>query len=121
MGFLMSLCLLGRSCTHYFFGKLLFSLSLDTMSDLTSFQYCTGQVAEGMYEEVLECVTDKLEAAAALASADLFSWLLVIAGALVFFMQAGFAMLCGGCVRKKNLQNTMLKNLVRFEPYLTQT
>jgi len=27
-------------------------------------------------------------------------------------MQAGFAMLCAGSVRKKNTQNTMLKNLL---------
>jgi ammonium transporter, Amt family len=33
-------------------------------------------------------------------------------GALVFFMQAGFAMLCAGSVRRKNAQNTMLKNLL---------
>ena len=30
----------------------------------------------------------------------------------MFFMQAGFAMLCAGSVRKKNTQNTMLKNLL---------
>ena len=30
----------------------------------------------------------------------------------MFFMQAGFAMLCAGCVRQKNVQNTMLKNLL---------
>jgi Ammonium Transporter Family len=30
----------------------------------------------------------------------------VYSGAMVFFMQAGFAMLCAGCVRKKNVQNT---------------
>lgn len=40
------------------------------------------------------------------------SVLLVYAAALVFFMQAGFAMLCAGAVRKKNVQNTMLKNLL---------
>ncbi|CAB9512990.1 Ammonium transporter 1 member [Seminavis robusta] len=38
--------------------------------------------------------------------------LLVYSAALVFFMQAGFAMLCAGAVRKKNVQNTMLKNLL---------
>jgi len=38
--------------------------------------------------------------------------LLVYASALVFFMQAGFAMVCAGSVRKKNVQNTMLKNLL---------
>ena len=27
-------------------------------------------------------------------------------------MQSGFAMLCAGAVRKKNVQNTMLKNLL---------
>jgi hypothetical protein len=38
--------------------------------------------------------------------------LLVYAAALVFFMQAGFAMVCAGAVRKKKVQNTMLKNLM---------
>lgn len=38
--------------------------------------------------------------------------LLIYAAALVFFMQAGFAMVCAGAVRKKNVQNTMLKNLL---------
>jgi hypothetical protein len=38
--------------------------------------------------------------------------LLVYAAAMVFFMQAGFAMVCAGAVRKKNVQNTMLKNLL---------
>jgi len=37
-------------------------------------------------------------------SQDLHDWLLILAGALVFFMQAGFAVLCAGCVRKKNVQ-----------------
>jgi len=37
---------------------------------------------------------------------------MVLCGALVFFMQAGFAMLCAGSVRRKNTQNTMLKNLL---------
>jgi hypothetical protein len=37
---------------------------------------------------------------------------LVYSAALVFLMQAGFAMLCAGAVRKKNVQNSMLKNLL---------
>ena len=37
---------------------------------------------------------------------------LIYAASLVFFMQSGFAMLCAGSVRMKNLQNTMLKNLL---------
>ena len=38
--------------------------------------------------------------------------LLIYSAALVFIMQAGFAMVCAGAVRKKNVQNTMLKNLL---------
>ena len=37
---------------------------------------------------------------------ELRRWLLIICGALVFFMQTGFAMICAGCVRKKNMNNT---------------
>lgn len=37
---------------------------------------------------------------------------LVYCSTLVFIMQAGFAMICSGCVRKKNVQNTILKNLL---------
>ncbi|GMI16820.1 hypothetical protein TrLO_g6210 [Triparma laevis f. longispina] len=36
----------------------------------------------------------------------------IFAAALVFFMQAGFAMLCAGSVRAKNAKNIMLKNLL---------
>lgn len=38
--------------------------------------------------------------------------LLIYSAALVFMMQSGFAMVCAGAVRKKNVQNTMLKNLL---------
>ena len=34
-------------------------------------------------------------------------WLLILTGALVFFMQAGFAMVCAGAIRKKNVKNTV--------------
>lgn len=37
---------------------------------------------------------------------------LLFAGALVFLMQAGFAMLCAGSVRAKNVKNIMLKNIL---------
>mmetsp|Transcript_9895 Transcript_9895/g.13818 ORF Transcript_9895/g.13818 Transcript_9895/m.13818 type:complete len:532 (-) Transcript_9895:301-1896(-) len=37
---------------------------------------------------------------------------LIFAAALVFLMQAGFAMLCAGSVRQKNVKNIMLKNLL---------
>jgi len=37
---------------------------------------------------------------------------LIYAASLVFYMQAGFAMLCAGSVRLKNVQNTMMKNIL---------
>lgn len=37
---------------------------------------------------------------------------LCYAGSLVFFMQAGFAMLCAGSIREKNVINILLKNLM---------
>jgi ammonium transporter, Amt family len=40
------------------------------------------------------------------------SFFLLFAGALVFMMQSGFAMLCAGSVRQKNVKNIMLKNLL---------
>ena len=60
----------------------------------------------------LESSLNRVEQANEVSNQTLKSWLLVIAGAMVFFMQAGFAMLCAGCVRKKNVVNSMLKNLL---------
>jgi len=37
---------------------------------------------------------------------------LLFAAAMVFFMQAGFAMLCAGSIRQKNVKNIMLKNIL---------
>jgi len=36
----------------------------------------------------------------------------LVCGALIFYMQCGFAMLCAGSVRQKNVKNIMLKNLL---------
>lgn len=41
---------------------------------------------------------------------DITDWLFILTGALVFFMQAGFAMVCAGAIRKKNLSNTVRMN-----------
>jgi Amt family ammonium transporter len=40
------------------------------------------------------------------------SFFVVTSAALVFFMQAGFAMLCAGSIREKNVRNIMLKNVL---------
>jgi Amt family ammonium transporter len=62
--------------------------------------------------DVLECVTKQLIAQDEAGREFSRTIYLVYAAALVFFMQAGFAMLCAGSVRLKNVQNTMLKNLL---------
>jgi len=58
--------------------------------------------------------TRHLDEASALESfqADVDNFYLLFAGACVFLMQAGFAMLCAGSVRAKNVKNIMLKNLL---------
>eukprot|EP00560_Eucampia_antarctica_P007595 CAMPEP_0197827126 /NCGR_PEP_ID=MMETSP1437-20131217/3985_1 /TAXON_ID=49252 ORGANISM="Eucampia antarctica, Strain CCMP1452" /NCGR_SAMPLE_ID=MMETSP1437 /ASSEMBLY_ACC=CAM_ASM_001096 /LENGTH=501 /DNA_ID=CAMNT_0043427863 /DNA_START=119 /DNA_END=1624 /DNA_ORIENTATION=- len=45
-------------------------------------------------------------------TAPVNTFYLLFAGTLVFFMQVGFAMLCAGSVRQKNVKNIMLKNLL---------
>lgn len=54
---------------------------------------------------MLQCVGDS-------NGQSLDTFFLLWASCLVFFMQAGFAMLCAGCVQYKNVQNSMLKNLL---------
>jgi len=51
-------------------------------------------------------------AASADVAAGLDVFYLLFAAAFVFFMQAGFAMLCAGSVRQKNVKNIMLKNIL---------
>jgi Amt family ammonium transporter len=45
-------------------------------------------------------------------NAGLDVFYLLFAATLVFLMQAGFAMLCAGSVRQKNVKNIMLKNIL---------
>ena len=74
------------------------------------FEAC--QDAGDSQEEQMKCVIDRL-LQQDIHDQDYSSTIfLVYSAALVFFMQAGFAMLCAGAVRKKNVQNTMLKNLL---------
>jgi Amt family ammonium transporter len=56
-------------------------------------------------EQILECIASS-------NANSIDSFFLIYASSLVFFMQAGFAMLCAGSVQKKNVMNTMLKNLL---------
>ena len=52
------------------------------------------------------------EAAAAPDTAAVDTRFLLMSAYLVFFMQAGFAMLCAGSVRSKNTMNILLKNVL---------
>lgn len=67
---------------------------------------------QGVQDAVMLCLTQGLEQQYADKASNTVQWLLVLAGALVFSMQLGFAMLCAGCVRRKNVGNTLLKNLL---------
>jgi len=77
---------------------------------------CVADLGEGAStSELFECLGASLDelSAGVEASASLAnSFLLILSAALVFLMQAGFAMLCAGAVREKNVQNTLLKNLL---------
>lgn len=79
-----------------------------TSSDISFYQLCISDLSEGS-PNIMECVSDKLQALAvevsAEADANMSRWLLVICGALVFFMQGGFAALCAERVRKKNVSD----------------
>ncbi|VEU34560.1 unnamed protein product [Pseudo-nitzschia multistriata] len=68
---------------------------------------------ENLSEEassVCESLGSSLSSDGIVTGVDTF--FLLFAGALVFLMQAGFAMLCAGSVRQKNVKNIMLKNLL---------
>jgi hypothetical protein len=61
---------------------------------------------------IMQCVSDTYQDAQESREASLRSFLLLVCGGMIFFMQSGFAMMCAGSVRLKNVQNTMLKNLL---------
>ena len=67
---------------------------------------------EGDTDAVLLCVAESMELHVKNQEESLQSWLLTIMGTVVFLMQLGFAMLCAGCVRRKNTTNTLLKNVL---------
>jgi hypothetical protein len=76
------------------------------------FEHCQEQIPGGNMTQMMQCVSDSLQEEEEARLLDLQDFLFVLAGAMIFFMQSGFAMLCAGSVRVKNVQNTMLKNLL---------
>jgi Amt family ammonium transporter len=76
------------------------------------FESCSEAFPDGNTTALLKCVSDQFEEQQNERALDLQSFLFVTAGAMIFFMQSGFAMVCAGAVRLKNVQNSMLKNLL---------
>jgi Amt family ammonium transporter len=63
-------------------------------------------------DDTLALQTQLLQCISSSNANSIDTFFLIYASSLVFFMQAGFASLCAGSVQKKNVQNTMLKNLL---------
>ncbi|MBI5135817.1 MAG: ammonium transporter [Nitrospirae bacterium] len=73
---------------------------------------CLGPGVALATEEVPSLAGNALAIARVQTNAD-YIWTLT-AAALVFLMQAGFAMVCGGFTQAKNVGNMMMKNLFDF-------
>jgi hypothetical protein len=79
------------------------------------FAYCSALHdggGEDATTKIMECISDTYQESSDSRNDNLRSFLLVVCGGMIFFMQSGFAMMCAGSVRLKNVQNTMLKNLL---------
>jgi len=74
-------------------------------------QFNVSAFCETATEDVGKAVCAVNDALASTKS-GLNVFFLLFGGALVFMMQTGFAMLCAGSVRQKNVKNIMLKNLL---------
>merc|ERR1719487_3050903 len=65
-----------------------------------------------MTNVTLESLREELETAKADYNESLDTIWMLLASLLVFFMHAGFSLLEAGCVRFKNSQNILAKNLI---------
>ena len=81
-------------------------------SQASIFTTCQQSFPDGNTTTLLECISNSLQVDEDSRLNNLHDFLFVVTGAMIFFMQAGFASLCAGAVRIKNVQNTMLKNLL---------
>lgn len=82
------------------------------MSDSTVYETCSNKFTTDQLDRLLSCIADGSQAKSADLASGLNSFYLIFAGALVFFMQTGFAMLCAGSIRSKNVKNVLLWNLL---------
>ena len=77
-------------------------------NDIPTALECIGGESQTQDDQILT----EVKAQSEFFDSSMKVMLLVYSSSLVFIMQAGFAMICSGCVRKKNVQNTILKNLL---------
>ncbi|KAL7497060.1 hypothetical protein ACHAWT_008436 [Skeletonema menzelii] len=81
----------------------------------STYQTCLASVGSDS-NDLLECIAGALDTSINTAAENVTNsvntFFLIFAATLVFFMQTGFAMICAGCVRINNVQNTLLKNLL---------
>lgn len=80
--------------------------------NLTIYDTCLDKATTGGVV-MLECVVNELELGQNSNAEDSNTWFTIFAAALIFFMQAGFAMLCAGSVRVKNV-GTYMYDTMRY-------
>ena len=81
------------------------------------YQICLDEGYTSDANDLASCLATQANAQSQLSSmaaesAESVIPLMMLSSTLVFFMQAGFSMVCAGCVRRNNVQNTVLKNLL---------
>ena len=86
---------------------------LESQQQQSTFDVCMQSLPANLtvdeqQNEMLRCISNSVDE----TKSGVNAFYLIYAASLVFYMQAGFAMVCAGSVRVKNLQNTMLKNLL---------
>mmetsp|Transcript_26239 Transcript_26239/g.53249 ORF Transcript_26239/g.53249 Transcript_26239/m.53249 type:complete len:118 (-) Transcript_26239:1490-1843(-) len=80
-----------------------YSYGADTSDGSVTEAELTAQLVACIVDQRVSATSDTAE-----LSSSIDAFFLIFAASLVFFMQAGFAMLCAGSVQKKNVQNTMV-------------
>lgn len=75
------------------------------------FETCAAVYSDDI-NGLIKCVSDGSEKNMNSFASGVDTFYLLFAGALVYFMQTGFAMLCAGSIRSKNVKNVLLWNLL---------
>lgn len=75
---------------------------------ITTYEQCSQSLdpnlsTDEQQNEMMRCISSSLDD----TISGVNTFYLIYAASLVFYMQAGFAMLCAGSVRLKNVQNTV--------------